>query len=181
MSGFEESTHQIKANFGKRRIANFAKKNGVESSSIEIVDDIPVAEIEKNFKKNNGIKTRLYKNLTEEQKSAWLMYYDDHKQLSMKVKQGAVPVATEQVSTELPALEVKKPHARKRNTVAVTELPKIEKTEELPKKPSHGKSRKSMTDSEIIDEIMSNSIDVDNVQVPPVKPKRRRTKKDEEK
>ena len=83
---FKDATNEIKSQFAKRRISAFAKRNNVNNDEVEVVDDEPIEVLEKEFKRSCGIRTRLYKNLTEEQQKAWLLYYNDHKKLSLKVK-----------------------------------------------------------------------------------------------
>lgn len=84
---FKDATNEIKSHFAKRRISTFAKRNNVSIDEIEVIDDEPIETLEKEFKRSCGIRTRLYKNLTEEQQKAWLSYYNDHKKLSLKVKE----------------------------------------------------------------------------------------------
>lgn len=84
---FKEATNEIKSRFAKRRISTFAKRNNVNIDEVEVIDDEPIETLEKEFKRSCGIRTRLYKNLTEEQQKAWLSYYNDHKKLSLKVKE----------------------------------------------------------------------------------------------
>lgn len=165
MSTFEEAVLHIKANFGKRRISTFAKKNSVSSDAVEVVDDIPIAELERSFKKNNGITKRLFKNLTNEQQQAWVMYYDDHKQLSLRVKAGSEPVVEH--------AEAVKPKQKPTDVSNETKAPKS-LVELAPKK----RSRKNMTDTEIVSEILQNAVNIDEVNdVPSPKPKRTRKPK----
>ena len=89
MTTFEEAVEPIKQQFMRRRISAFAKKNNVTNEDVEVVDDMDLEVMEREFKRNNNIKARLYKNMTEEQQKAWTLYYDDHKKLSLKVKDGA--------------------------------------------------------------------------------------------
>ena len=89
MTTFEEAIEPVKQQFMRRRVAAFARKHEVENNDVEVVDNTDVSFMEKEFKRNNNIKTRLYKNMTEEQQKAWVIYYNDHKDLSLRVKAGA--------------------------------------------------------------------------------------------
>ena len=88
MTTFEEAIEPVKQQFMRRRVAAFARKHEVENNDVEVVDNTDVSFMEKEFKRNNNIKTRLYKNMTEEQQKAWVIYYNDHKDLSLRVKAG---------------------------------------------------------------------------------------------
>ena len=86
MITFEEATQPIVNQFLKHRITNFVKKHNIDVNDVEVVNEIPIEMLEKDFKKTNKIRTRLYKNMNEEQQQAWLAYYNEHKKLSLKVK-----------------------------------------------------------------------------------------------
>ena len=103
---FKDATNEIKSQFAKRRISAFAKRNNVSNDEVEVVDDEPIETLEKEFKRSCGIRTRLYKNLTEEQQKAWLLYYNDHKKLSLKVKRNSVP-NNEMIMNESPIIHDK--------------------------------------------------------------------------
>lgn len=175
MSSFEESVQHIKANFGKRRISTFAKKNSVANDAVEVVDDIPISELEKTFKRNNKIKTRLFKNLTAEQQQAWVAYYDDHKQLSLKVKANAptTPAVSEHATES---------HSGKHASKPITEQAPIADTDAIVPAPveKHKKrTRKAMTDNEIVNEIMQGAVNINEVHgIPtPAEKSKKRTRK----
>lgn len=86
MTTFADSVQPIMNQYARRRISAFAKRHGVSNDDVEVVNDIPIEQLEKDFKRNNNIKTRLYKNMNEEQQKAWELYYNDHKKLSLAVK-----------------------------------------------------------------------------------------------
>ena len=83
---FNDAIQPIMNQYAKRRISAFAKRNNVSIDDVEVINEIPVEQLEKEFKRANNIKTRLYKNMNEEQQKAWELYYNEHKQLSLKVK-----------------------------------------------------------------------------------------------
>ena len=99
MTTFEEAIEPVKQQFMRRRVAAFARKHEVESNDVEVVDNANISIMEKEFKRNNNIKTRLYKNMTEEQQKAWVIYYNDHKDLSLRVKAGTDVQANTSSST----------------------------------------------------------------------------------
>lgn len=169
MSSFEEATETIKSNYAKRRVGLFAKKNNVEISDVEVIDEVPVMELEKNFKKNNGIRTRLYKNLSADQQQAWLSYYDDHKQLSLRVKDGVNKSIKSSASddTEKPK---RRTHKVSDNSEEINDAEVVEKHDK-PKRRAHNEHPTSrlMTDDQIVEHILNDNIN----EVNEVKPKRR--------
>lgn len=123
---FKDATNEIKSQFAKRRISAFAKRNNVSNDEVEVVDDEPIEALEREFKRSCGIRTRLYKNLTEEQQKAWLLYYNDHKKLSLKVKvkqnNEMIPhddLNDEIVSNELPVVHDKSEKCEKQEKKVV--------------------------------------------------------------
>jgi len=116
-TSFTEAVEPIMYQFAKRRISAFAKRNKVSIDDVEVVNEIPIEQLEKEFKRSNNIKTRLYKNMNEEQQKAWEIYYNDHKQLSLRVKEShdkVVVAEAEQpdVKTE-PSSQSSHKHTRK--------------------------------------------------------------------
>ena len=67
--------------FRKSRITRFCKSNNVSIDDVHVHNQIPVWFLVKRFKSENGIKSRLFKSLSEEQKNSWLNYYEQNKQL----------------------------------------------------------------------------------------------------
>lgn len=150
MESFEDAINEVKQQFARRRIANFAKKNGVEIDGVEVIDEEDAATLEREFKRNNNIKIRIFKNLSEEQKQAWKLFYSDHAKLSLKVKDGIVKqvhdkkhdAVNEDVENvlEVQPLKERKPKVKKTKKEP-TEKPKKEKhvksveAEELPIEP----------------------------------------------
>ena len=141
MASFSEAAEPIMQQFAKRRISTFAKKHNVGQEDVEIVNEIPIEQLEKEFKRNNNIRTRLYKNLNEEQQQAWKLYYNDHKQLSLKVKENIV------AQQEPPKIEEKQEHKRKtKNTEKVVEqIESTPETEEIEKPAEPRKHKKHHT------------------------------------
>ena len=90
MTTFGDAVLPVKQQYMRRRVSAFARKNNVTNDDVEVIDEMDLSSMEKEFKRNNGIKVRLYKNMTEEQKQAWVLYYNDHKQLSLRVKGNTV-------------------------------------------------------------------------------------------
>lgn len=69
----------------KPRRTRFATKNKVSPGSIDVVNEPPISELFKTWKRENQIRTRIYKNLTLEQQQAWVAYFDEHKSLTLQV------------------------------------------------------------------------------------------------
>lgn len=92
----------------KPRRTRFATKNKVNPGSIDVVNEPPISELFKTWKRENQIRTRIYKNLTLEQQQAWVAYFDEHKSLTLHVHAEDEP--TEQLGK---VNEVKPPKLRK--------------------------------------------------------------------
>lgn len=67
--------------FKRSRITRFAKSNGVSSEDVHVHNQVPIWFLLKRFKTQNNIKSRLFKSLTDENKQAWLTFYNENKQL----------------------------------------------------------------------------------------------------
>lgn len=148
---FKDATNEIKSQFAKRRISVFAKRNNVSSDEVEVVDDEPIEILEKEFKRSCGIRTRLYKNLTEEQQKAWLLYYNDHKKLSLKVKakQSNEMIPNDDLNDEMVLKEQtvhnkqEKKVVKKRKTISKDSKPSTEQIEPKPKRKHHKRESKN--------------------------------------
>lgn len=151
---FKDATNEIKSQFAKRRISVFAKRNNVSSDEVEVVDDEPIEILEKEFKRSCGIRTRLYKNLTEEQQKAWLLYYNDHKKLSLKVKakQSNEMIPNDDLNDEMVLKEQtvhnkqekqEKKVVKKRKTISKDSKPSTEQIEPKSKRKHHKRESKN--------------------------------------
>lgn len=185
MTTFEEATEAIRVQFGKRRIANFAKKNNVTNEEVEVVDEVPISDLAAAFKKaaNPPIRVRIFKNLSEEQQKAWIEYYTANAKLALRVKSGnnsatdesshkakrALELSNETEAVVTPTKRTRKDVTssstvpapigetkRKHKTANPEELEeKVEKVEKKPRK--NKKEVKQLTDNEIVEHIIKSS------------------------
>lgn len=105
---YGEAVEDIRQQWAKRRITTFAKKHSIEVNEVEIVDEIPIEDLEKEFKKANNIKKRIYKNLSEGEKKGWITFYNDHMNLSLRIKGGGNGNKVENVIKEVKSEKVEK-------------------------------------------------------------------------
>lgn len=134
---YGEAVEDIRQQWAKRRITAFAKKHSVEVNEVEIVDETPIEDLEKEFKKANNIKKRIYKNLSEGEKKGWITFYNDHMNLSLRIKGEGIgnkvenaikEVKSEKVEkTEKLVEPVEKVSKRKQPKVHLTHEEKVEK------------------------------------------------------
>lgn len=82
-SQYKEAISAIISKFNKSRITRFANSHKLTTEQIHTHNNVPVWFLIKKFKTENNIKTRSFKNLTDDQKQLWLQYYDSHKQLQL--------------------------------------------------------------------------------------------------
>ena len=83
MTDFKEYVEPIIGKFKRSRQTRFAKSHNVSPDDVHAHNMIPIWYLAKEFKTMNGIKSRLFKSLSEEQKSAWLTFYDQRKQITL--------------------------------------------------------------------------------------------------
>ena len=69
------------------RQTKFAKANNISVDSIYAHNQFPIWCLVKLFKSQYNIRSRLFKSLTEEQKSDWLAFYDKNKQIILMSKE----------------------------------------------------------------------------------------------
>ena len=81
--GYTEAVTEIVNKFAKSRVTRFVKSHNLTPEQIHIHNEIPVNVLVKQFKTENSIKCRTYKNLSEDMKQKWLQFYDSHKQLKL--------------------------------------------------------------------------------------------------
>ena len=187
MTTFEEATESIRVQYGKRRISNFAKKNSVSNEEVEVVDETPINDLVNGFKKscNPPIRVRIYKNLSEEQKQAWIAYYTANAKLALRVKEGSSGLThktkkafelvnnSNEVNEESGKVVMKRSRKTNSNTVPLPienetkrrkhhkstdddDEEKIEKVEKKVRK-SNKKEVKPLTDNEIVEHIIKTS------------------------
>ena len=137
---FSESVEPIIQQFTKRRLQRFAKSNNVNPDDVETVNEVSIDQLEKDFKHENGIKTRTFKNLTAEQKQAWNKYYDEHKQLKLVVK-AAAPTP--------PTKSKKSKHVE--HVIPAEQPPQLVVEPVKPKR----SPKKQLTDDEIVEQILN--------------------------
>ena len=80
---FKNSVSSIIDRYKHSRATRFAKSNYVSNDEVYAHNQIPVWFLVKRFKTQNNIKSRLFKSLTDEQKQAWLKFYDENKHLTL--------------------------------------------------------------------------------------------------
>lgn len=81
--GYTEAVADIVNKFAKSRITRYAKSHNVTPDAVHVHNDVPINILVKQFKTENGIRCRTYKNLSDDLKAKWLQFYDAHKQLKM--------------------------------------------------------------------------------------------------
>lgn len=69
------------------RQTKFAKANNISVESVYAHNQFPIWCLVKLFKAQYNIRSRLFKSLTEEQKSDWLAFYDKNKQIILMSKE----------------------------------------------------------------------------------------------
>lgn len=69
------------------RQTKFAKANNISVDSVYAHNQFPIWCLVKLFKSQYNIRSRLFKSLTEEQKSDWLAFYDKNKQIILMSKE----------------------------------------------------------------------------------------------
>lgn len=69
------------------RQTKFAKANNISVDSVYAHNQFPIWCLVKLFKSQYNIRSRLFKSLTEEQKSEWLAFYDKNKQIILMSKE----------------------------------------------------------------------------------------------
>lgn len=69
------------------RQTKFAKANNISVESVYAHNQFPIWCLVKLFKSQYNIRSRLFKSLTEEQKSDWLTFYDKNKQIILMSKE----------------------------------------------------------------------------------------------
>ena len=69
------------------RQTKFAKANNISVDSVYAHNQFPIWCLVKLFKSQNNIRSRLFKSLTEEQKSDWFAFYDKNKQIILMSKE----------------------------------------------------------------------------------------------
>lgn len=79
MTDYKEFVEPIISKFKKMRQTRFAKSNNVTVDNIHVHNQIPIWYLVKLFKTNYHIKSRLFKSLSDEQKTNWLSFYDQNK------------------------------------------------------------------------------------------------------
>lgn len=136
--------------FKRSRITRFAKSNGVSNEDVHVHNQIPIWFLLKRFKTQNNIKSRLFKSLTDENKQAWLTFYNENKQLVLMtnekhkqfhdsnlfdMKTGTWKSLNPQSPPSTPSAEEEKRARNLRLTPRTTELVK----KPLPSPPTHEK------------------------------------------
>lgn len=81
--GYTEAVTDIINKFAKSRITRYAKSHNSTPDAVHVHNDIPINILVKQFKAENGIRCRTYKNLSDDMKAKWVQFYDAHKQLKM--------------------------------------------------------------------------------------------------
>ena len=69
------------------RQTKFAKANNISVDSVYAHNQFPIWCLVKLFKSQYNIRSRLFKSLSEEQKSEWLSFYDKNKQIVLMSKE----------------------------------------------------------------------------------------------
>ena len=85
MSEVEAVTPILQAYLKPRR-ARFAAKNKIDPNEIDVINEPSINEVFKEWKRENQIRTRIYKNLTPEQQQSWIKYFDEHKNLTLQTR-----------------------------------------------------------------------------------------------
>ena len=70
----------------RSRKTKFAKSNNIDPNNVIVINDKPIDEMFSKWKKENHIRTRIFKNLSSEQQNNWVEYFNINKSLSLTTK-----------------------------------------------------------------------------------------------
>ena len=76
----------------RKRKTRYANSHNVSIESVKVVNTISISDLFSKWKKENNIKTKLFKNLSEEQKNMWIQYFDTNKTLMLISNENQSPI-----------------------------------------------------------------------------------------